>query len=115
MAIDTDRLLTEALKKHGIRLDPDDPAVVLVTLNRLVLEDVAESMSADIGKATREFEVAARNLQGKVGSAVAAAIKTSTRSATAPLWNQWVYLAIGLASGGGLFLAGIAIGKWVLR
>jgi hypothetical protein len=115
MAIDTERLLTEALKKHGIRLDPDDPAVVLVTLNRLVLEDVAESVAADIGKAAKEFEAAAGRLQGKVGAAVAAAVKATTRSATAPVWNRWVYLAIGLACGGGLFVAGIAIGKWVLR
>ena len=115
MAIDTERLLTEALKKHGIRLDPDDPAVVLVTLNRLVLEDVAQSVAEDIGKATREFEAAAERLQGKVGSAVGAAIKASTRSAKASVWNRWAYLAIGLGSGGGLFLAGIGIGKWVLR
>jgi len=115
MAIDTERLLTEALRKHGIRLDPDDPAVVLVTLNRLVLEDVAESVAADIGKATREFETAAGRLQAKVGSAVGAAINTSARSATAPGWSRWAYLTIGLGSGGGLFLAGIAIGKWVLR
>ncbi len=115
MAIDTDRLLTEALKRHGIRLDPDDPAVVLVTLNRLVLEDVAKSVTADIGRATREFEAAAARLQGKIGSAVGAAIKASTRSAMTPAWNRWAYLAIGLAGGGGLFLAGIAIGKWVLR
>src|SRR5215510_6613620 len=66
MAIDTERLLTEALRKHGIRLDPDDPAVVLVTLNRLVLEDVARSIATDIGNATREFEAAAGRLQGRV-------------------------------------------------
>src|SRR5215472_18482930 len=112
MGIDTERLLTEVLTKHGIRLDPDDPAVVLVTLNRLVLEEVAESVAADIGKATKEFEGAAGRLQGKVGSAVGAAIKASTRSAPAPEWNRWAYLALGLGSGGGLFLAGMAIGKW---
>ena len=115
MAIDTERLLTEALKKHGIRLDPDDPAVVLVTLNRLVLEDVAESVAADIRRATKEFEAAAGRIQGKVGSAVAVAVKSTTRSATAPVWSRWAYIAIGLGSGGGLFVAGIAVGKWVLR
>jgi hypothetical protein len=103
MVIDTDRLLAEAMKKHGIRLDPDDPAVVLVTLNRLVLEDVAESVAADIGRATKEFEAAAGRLQGKVGSAVGAAVKASTRSATTPVWNRWAYLAIGLGSGGDCF------------
>jgi hypothetical protein len=35
MAIDVERLLAEALSKHGIRLDPHDPAIVLVTLNRM--------------------------------------------------------------------------------
>ena len=115
MGIDTERLLAEVLTKHGIRLDPDDPALVLVTLNRLVLEDVAESVAADIGKATREFETAAGRLQAKVGSAVGAAINASTRSASGPAWSRWAYLSIGLGSGGVLFLAGIALGKWVLR
>ena len=48
MAIDVERLLAEALTKHGIRLDPHDPAIVLVTLNRLVLEDAAEFQRHDI-------------------------------------------------------------------
>jgi hypothetical protein len=37
---------------------------VLVTLNRLVLEDVAKSIAADIQKATREFEASAGRLPG---------------------------------------------------
>src|SRR6266496_58885 len=53
MAIDVERLSAEALTKHGIRLDPHDPAVVLVTLNRLVLEDTVECVAADIRKALR--------------------------------------------------------------
>ena len=51
MAINVERLLTEALTKHGIRLDPQDPAIVLVTLNRLVLEEAAKSVVDDIRKA----------------------------------------------------------------
>jgi len=47
MAIDVERLLAEALTKHGIRLDPHDPAIVLVTLNRLVLEDAVDLAGFD--------------------------------------------------------------------
>ena len=114
MEIDTDRLLAEALTKHGIRLDPDDPAIVLVTLNRLVLEDVVTSVCGDIGKATRDFEDAAARLQGKVGAVVAAALKSGVRSATGPVSNRWIYVVLGLGAGAGLFLAGIGVGKWVL-
>jgi hypothetical protein len=66
MAIDVDRLPAEAMKKHGVRLDPNDPAVVLVTLNRLVLEDAAKAVTADIRKATGEFEQAATRLQSRL-------------------------------------------------
>jgi hypothetical protein len=115
MAIDVEKLLTEALTQHGIRLDPHDPAVVLVTLNRLVLEETVKSVVAEIRTATREFEEAAGRVQSRLGAAIATTIK-STASAEAPAgaWPWWKYLALGLGSGAALILMGIALGKWVL-
>lgn len=116
MAINVERLLTEALTKHGIRLDPQDPAVVLVTLNRLVLEEAVKSVVADIRKATREFEEAAVRVQGKLGAAVATQLKSGASSRTSPVrWSRWAYVYLGLSSGAGLFLVGLAAGKWLLR
>src|SRR5215813_13591807 len=114
MAIDVERLLAEALSKHGIRLDPHDPAIVLVTLNRLVLEDAVECFAADIRKATREYEEAANRVQSRLGAAIAMRLKAGAGVISFPaVWGRWAYLA--LASGVGLFLTGIAIGRWVLR
>jgi len=115
MAIDVERLLAEALTRHGIRLDPNDPAVVLVTLNRLVLEDVAKSVAADMRQVTREFEEAGNRLQTRVGAAIATSLKVKAGSGSAVCWRRRAYLALGLGSGAGLFLTGIAVGKWVLR
>jgi hypothetical protein len=116
MALDVDRLLAEALAKHGIRLDPHDPAVVLVTLNRLVLEEVAKSVAADIRKATREFEEAAGRVQGKLGAAVAARLKSGADPRPRPAtWSPRAWVVFGLGTGAGLFLTGIAIGRWILR
>ena len=116
MAIDVERLLAEALTRHGIRLDPNDPAVVLVTLNRLVVEDVAKSVAADMRKVTREFEEAGNRLQTRVGAAIATSLKVEAGSGSASVcWRRRAYLALGLGSGAGLFLTGIAVGKWVLR
>jgi hypothetical protein len=115
MAIDVERLLTEALTQHGIRLDPHDPAVVLVTLNRLVLKDATKSVVAEIRTATREFEEAASRVQSGLGAAIAARLKSGTGGAPAcASWPRRAYLAMGLGSAG-LFLMGIAVGKWVLR
>ena len=115
MAIDVERLLAEALTKHGIRLDPHDPAIVLVTLNRLVLEDAVECVAADIRKATREYEEAANRVQGRLGAAIATRLKAGAGGAPPALWGRWTFLALGVAAGVGLFLTGIAVGRWVLR
>ena len=115
MAIDVEKLLAEALTKHGIRLDPHDPAIVLVTLNRLVLEDAVECVAADIRKATREYEEAANRVQGRLVVAIATRLKAGAGGAPPVLWSRWAFLALGLAAGVGLFLTGIAVGRWVLR
>jgi hypothetical protein len=116
MAIDVERLLAEALSKHGIRLDPHDPAIVLVTLNRLVLEDAVECVAADIRKATREYEEAANRVQSRLGAAIATRLKAGAGAGVSPaIWGRWACLARGLAAAIGLFLTGIAVGRWVLR
>ena len=115
MAIDVEKLLAEALTKHGIRLDPHDPAIVLVTLNRLVLEDPVECVAADIRKATREYEEAANRVQGRLGAAIATRLKAGAGGASPALWSGWAFLALRLAAGAGLFLIGIAVGRWILR
>jgi hypothetical protein len=115
MAIDVERLLAEVLTKHGIRLDAHDPALVLVTLNRLVLEDAVACVAADIRKATREYEEAANRVQSRLGAAIATRLKAGARGAPPALWGPWAFLALGLATGVALFLTGIAVGRWVLR
>ena len=116
MAIDVERLLAEAVTQHGIRLDRNDPAVVLVTLNRLVLEEAAKSIMEEIRRATREFEGAASRVQTRLGAAVAAKLKPGNGATISPeSWPRRVFWALGLGSGASLFLTGIAVGKWVLR
>ncbi len=116
MAVDIDQLLAEAVKKHGIRLDPNDPAVVLVTLNRLVLEDAARAISADVRQATREFEEAAVRVQSGFGKALADALRSRTPIDGRPSPSSLrLWLSLGLASGFGLFACGVAVGRWMLR
>ena len=116
MELNLERLLAEAVAKHGIRLDPDDPAVVVVTLTRLVLEETARSMTADVRRAIGEFEVAASRVQGKLGEAVAKSLKGGslpTAAASRREFSRWA--SLGFGAGLGIFLVGVVVGTWVLR
>jgi hypothetical protein len=114
--IDVERLLAEALAKHGIRLDPHDPVVVLVTLNRLVLEDASKGLVADIRQATSEFEQAAARIQSRFGAALAMKVKGGSSSeAFLANWSRRACVALGFGSATGLFLSGLVVGRWLLR
>src|SRR5436309_15064160 len=100
MPIDAERLLSEALTKHGIRLDPHDPAIVLVTLNRLVLEDAVACVATDIRKATREYEEAANRVQSRLGAAIATRLKAGADlGASRAIGCRCAGLELGLAAG----------------
>ena len=69
--IDTKRFIAEVAAKNGIRIDSDDPALCLMTLNELVLEETVRKAVEDIRVANREFEKAAEQLQVRAGSILA--------------------------------------------
>lgn len=64
------RLAAEVSLQHGIRIDPDDPMMAVVTLNRLVLENILNEGLRSIRMAGEEFNQAAERVQVRAGSAV---------------------------------------------
>lgn len=56
--MDINRLMAEAVARHGVKLDANDPAMVIVTLNRLMLEEAVRGVADEIRKAAKEFDAA---------------------------------------------------------
>ena len=132
--LDLKQLAAKVSVEHGIRVDPDDPIMAVVTLNRLVLEHAAVEIVEEVRSATREFEQAAENVQVRAGALVAQRVRdcvgvlrqeiakdignASTRARTSigdvgraderPAVQRWV--AIGLLSGTALFGSGVWLG-----
>ena len=69
-SIEIKRLAAEVSLQHGIRIDPDDPIMAVVTLNRLVLENMLNEGLRSIRTAAQEFNHAAERVQVRAGSAV---------------------------------------------
>ena len=68
LTVDVERLIGEVAARNGIRIEPDDPAFALVTLNQLVLEEAARNLVTEIRAATADFKSAAERVQSRAGS-----------------------------------------------
>lgn len=137
--LDTKRLMAEIALRHGIRMDGNDPALAIVSLNQLVLEELTAELAGRIGLNLRDFESSVQKIQTRAGKLVAqefneraAALrhelegdlqvagskaadlvykiqKAHSRSSL----MRWTTL--GLASGAGMFASGLWIGARYLH
>ncbi|WP_321473447.1 hypothetical protein [uncultured Paludibaculum sp.] len=74
------RLAAEVSAQHGIRIDPDDPMMAVVTLNRLVFEQAVGQVLDRVQMAVRDFEVAADKVQVRAGSVLAQEVRDCSAS-----------------------------------
>ena len=111
---EVNRLLAEAVAKHGIRLDPDDPAMVVVTLNRLMLEEASKRVAEEIRAASREFMASAAKVESGLGAALARELKRNQDRAVGGRSAELRWAALGMVIGLLLFVGGVLVGR-VLR
>jgi hypothetical protein len=138
-ALDVKRITAEVAARHGMLLRPDDPAMLLVTMNEVVLQQVIGSIEARTEEIVAGIEVGFRSAQRealgsverearKAGVAVREEIQkdidagrlharelivelnhTYTRSAV----RRWV--AIGVVAASGLVMLGVGLGVLLAR
>jgi hypothetical protein len=75
--LDLKQLAAKVSVEHGIRVDPDDPIMAVVTLNRLVLELATSEIVEEVRAATRDFERAAESVQVRAGGILAKKVRDS--------------------------------------
>src|SRR3982751_5746350 len=72
---DLKRLAAEVSMQHGIRIDPDDPMMAVVTLNRLVFEQAVAQVLDRVQFAVRDFETATEKVQVRAGRVLAQEVR----------------------------------------
>jgi len=73
--LDVKRLIGEVAVRNGIRIESWDPAFVLVTLNELVLEEIARRLIEEVHSAIAEFTEAVHKTEGRAGKILALQVK----------------------------------------
>jgi hypothetical protein len=72
---DVKRLIAEVAARNGIRIEPEDPAFCLVTLNQLILEEAGRDVADEIRTATKHLQESVKTVEGRVGVILARELK----------------------------------------
>lgn len=86
-------MLADVCAEHNVRIDSDDPAVAIVTLNRLVFEAALARAVEQIRAATTDLELQIQSVQLRAGALLAQEIRTAVRN-VAGEFNKGASLAI---------------------
>jgi hypothetical protein len=108
--MDINRLMAEAIARHGVKLDAGDPAMVIVTLNRLMLEDAVHEVAGEIRRAANECEAAGQRLQKGVGTALAREIARNSKGGTPGAQVQRLHIALAALAA---FALGLIVGRLI--
>jgi hypothetical protein len=76
-SIDMRRLISEVAAQHNLFLKPDDPAIALVTMNKLILYDAMETLHEQIRATIAEFDASISKAEKRAGSILAEKVKES--------------------------------------
>src|SRR5438270_12812908 len=75
--LDVKRLIGEVAAQNGIRLEPNDPAFALVTLNQLVLEETASRLLGQISATLAQFAESLSKGEHLAGKTLAQEVKAA--------------------------------------
>ena len=133
-SVDAKKLTSEVAARHGVLIREDDPAMALVTMSEIVLEEALKKAEVRLGAVLAEAENGQKRLQqeavswvqeevGRAGSALRAQIQRDIDGARLQARELVVqlsqvysrtavrrWIAVGVVSGLILLLIGIGLG-----
>jgi hypothetical protein len=75
--LDTQKLIAEIAERHHVRVDPDDPIFVAVTLHRCVMEDTIKEMLKVVEATLARFDASLERAENRAGKILAQSVKES--------------------------------------
>lgn len=83
--LETKEMLSEIAKRHGFRLDSDDPAIAIVSLNHLVLEKCAQELYDRVSTAIGNIDSTAKKAETRAVAYIAQEVKQCVTTIRAEL------------------------------
>jgi hypothetical protein len=75
--LDTAKLIAEIAERHHVRVEPDDPVFITVTLHQRVMQDTIREMLKAIEATLGRFEASLDRAENRAGQILAQSVKES--------------------------------------
>lgn len=75
--LDTKRLVADVASRYGLRIDESDPALAIVILNRLALDNIIEHAGDVMLAQIRAFDASLEKAERRAGNTLAQTVKAS--------------------------------------
>lgn len=107
--MDRKKIVGEVAARHSIRLDEDDPAMVMATIAEIAFRNAQVELVAAIRAETAEFVRLSGEVQEKAGAQLGAALREAIKRIDKPSHS----LAELVVASTGLLAVGVLIGWWI--
>lgn len=113
--MDRKRIIGEVAARHGVLLEEDDPAFLLVTIAEIALRDVQAEFVDVVHRTIADQEEAAERMQKSIGETLGNSIRRAlseggTVTAGQPVRGHRQLVLFGVFFGLLCFMAGLALG-----
>jgi hypothetical protein len=75
--LEVSRLIAEVHERHGIRMEPGDAGFALITLNQLMLEELARRLQEGVCSGIAEFNDVVQKTETRAGKNLAQYVKAA--------------------------------------
>lgn len=75
--LEVSRLIAEVHERHGIRMEPGDAGFALITLNQLMLEELAQRLQEGVCSGIAEFNDVVQKTETRAGKSLAQYVKAA--------------------------------------
>lgn len=105
--MDRKKIIGEVAVRHGVRLDEDDPAMVMATIAEIAFRDAQAELVAALRAETAEFVRASNEVQERAGAEFGAAVRKAieltagrarSRFVVGPSLALWLLASCGLGA-----------------
>ena len=75
--LEVSRLIAEVYERHGIRMEPDDVGFAVITLNQLMLEELAQRLQEGVSSGIADFKNVVQKTETRAGKNLAQYVKAA--------------------------------------
>jgi hypothetical protein len=86
--LNVENLIGELTRRYGVRVESNDPAIVIVLLNQLMLTNLNEELTQSVARRLEQFEESVQRVEQRAGKLIGREVSEAAACVRAALQND---------------------------